>query len=56
MEMCPGTERAPARAGEQQAQGRAGTQCRSRGSDEGAQATVPRRGAPSLTSISDGGN
>lgn len=40
----------------QQRLGRAEAQQGSRGSGEGAQATVPRRGAPSPTSISDGGN
>lgn len=52
----PGAEGAPEPAGRPQGQSRAGAQRGSRGSGEGVQATVPRRGAPSPTSISDGGN
>lgn len=47
---------APKSACRQQEQGPASAQQGSRGSGEGAQATVSRRGAPSPTSISDGGN
>lgn len=53
---APGTKAAPKPAGRQQEQSRAGAQQGSRRSGEGVQATVPRRGAPSPTSISDGGN
>ncbi|XP_011853819.1 PREDICTED: uncharacterized protein LOC105552699 [Mandrillus leucophaeus] len=52
--MRPGTEGARTRASRQQGQGLVGAQLGSRGSGEGAQATVPRRGAPFPTSISDG--